>query len=52
MSIVFTMESLLILLAYAICILFFGSLIYFFVKLAVKHGIEEAFDKLKKDGKI
>lgn len=52
MSMAFTMESLLILLTYTIFILFFGSLIYFFVKLAVKHGIEEAFDKLRKDGKI
>lgn len=52
MNITFTTESLLILLAYAITILFFGALLYFFVKLAVKHGIEEAFDKLKKDGKI
>lgn len=26
--------------------------LYWTVRFAVKHGIEEAFDKLKKDGKI
>ena len=52
MNIGLAMEPLLVLLAYAISILFFGALLYFFIKLAVKHGIEEAFDKLRKDGKI